>query len=204
MALRKSILNGIRLDATGWKIVLEVVVKVKPRIAEIPIVFSDRKSGRSKLDFETQLDYVRHLWRLYRHSYPILFQFSRFCQVGLLGIGVDTIILVALVEIFSLDPRLAAVFAFFAAVNMNYALNRLWTFKSERIANLSRSYLSFIAICLFGLGIRVSVMHLLIEYANMAEKPYYILASFLGILAATLSNFLGSKYISFRTPKTRT
>jgi putative flippase GtrA len=42
-------------------------------------------------------------------------------------------------------------------------------------------------------------MHLLIAYAGMGIKPWYILASFTGIAAATAFNFLGSKYVAFRS-----
>jgi putative flippase GtrA len=42
-------------------------------------------------------------------------------------------------------------------------------------------------------------MHLLIAYAGMGVKPWYILASFIGIAAATVFNFLGSKYVAFKS-----
>lgn len=44
-------------------------------------------------------------------------------------------------------------------------------------------------------------MHLLIEYGGMGVNPWYILASFIGIAAATLFNFLGSRYIAFARRK---
>jgi putative flippase GtrA len=33
----------------------------------------------------------------------------------------------------------------------------------------------------------------------MGEKPWYILASLIGIGAATVFNFLGSRYVAFRS-----
>lgn len=65
MAVRKSIVDNLDIDPLGWKIVLEIVVKAQPRIKEIPIVFSERKKGKSKLGIRAQADYMRHLWRLY-------------------------------------------------------------------------------------------------------------------------------------------
>jgi dolichol-phosphate mannosyltransferase len=197
MAMRKTMLDGIELDPVGWKVVLEVMVKTKPRFMEIPIVFADRKKGKSKLGLNAQIDYLRHLWRLYCYKFPTIFQFIKFCLVGLSGLFVDTAALVSMVELLSLDPRLAAVFAFFLAVSWNYLLNRIWTFETSKFIKITHSYLSFIAVCLLGLSIRIGVMHLLIEHANMSERPWYILASLLGILSATIFNFLGSKYIVF-------
>jgi putative flippase GtrA len=122
-----------------------------------------------------------------------MLQFVKFCLVGLSGVIVDTTVLVSLVELLSLDPRFAAVFAFFAAVNWNYALNRNWTFVSDKIAKSTPSYFSFVAICLLGLGVRIGIMHILIEYAQL----WYVLASLVGIILATIFNFLGSRYVSF-------
>jgi putative flippase GtrA len=40
-------------------------------------------------------------------------------------------------------------------------------------------------------------MHFLIEYAGMGESPWYILASLLGIAAATIVNFMVSRNVVF-------
>jgi dolichol-phosphate mannosyltransferase len=199
MAVRRSLLDGATLDPLGWKIVLEVVVKTKSRVMEIPIVFADRVEGQSKLGFKAQVDYLRHLGRLYAYRYPLFVEFLKFCLVGLTGLVVDTAVLVSLVDHAALDPRFAAVFAFAAAVSWNYLFNRIWAFESGRSTPVSRSYVFFVFICLGGLGVRIAVMHLLIEYAGMGVRPWYILASFIGIAAATAFNFLGSKYGAFRS-----
>jgi dolichol-phosphate mannosyltransferase len=78
MAIRKSVLEGIKLDPIGWKIVLEVIVKTNSRFKEIPIVFTARQFGKSKLDFRVQKEYLLHLWRLYLYKYPNIFQFVKF------------------------------------------------------------------------------------------------------------------------------
>jgi dolichol-phosphate mannosyltransferase len=197
MAVRKSILDGVNLDPLGWKIVLEVVVKAKGRVQEIPIVFADRQEGQSKLGFKAQVDYLVHLWHLYCHKFPAVKQFIKFCLVGVSGLFVDTAILVGLVDRLFLDPRLAAVFAFFAAVSWNYLFNRIWSFRSTPSTSVLSSYLSFVFVCLAGLGIRVGVMHVLIEYAGMGQSPWYVLASLAGIGVATVFNFFGSKFVVF-------
>ena len=181
----------------GWKFVLEVIAKLDLRVIEVPIIFKDRKAGKSKLGLRAQVDYLRHLWRLYCRRYRIIPEFLKFCLVGLSGFFVDTAVLISLVDLLCLDPRLAAVFAFLVAVSWNYALDRLWAFDLGRRTKISHSYMTFVAIYIFGLGIRIGVMHLFIEYAGMEKGHWYVLASFFGIVAATLSNFLGSKYIAF-------
>jgi dolichol-phosphate mannosyltransferase len=197
MAVRKSSLEGALLDPLGWKIVLEVVVKTQARVMEIPIVFGDRVEGRSKLGPRAQVDYLRHLGKLYAYRYPQVLEFFKFCLVGFTGLVVDTAVLVSLVDHASMDPRFAAVFAFAAAVSWNYLFNRIWAFRAGRSTPISSSFIFFVSICLGGLGVRIGVMHLLIVYAGMGVKPWYILASFIGIAAATVFNFLGSKYVAF-------
>ena len=197
MAVKKSILNKIKLDPVGWKIVLEVVVKTNSRFTEIPIVFSDRQKGESKLGLKAQLDYLYHLWRLYCYKYPSIIQFIKFCIVGLSGVFVDTAVLASLVELLSFDPRLAAIFAFICAVSWNYMLNRTWTFEQGKKTKIINSYFTFISVSLLGLGVRIATMHFLIEYAGMGKGRWYILASISGIIIGTIVNFLGSKYFAF-------
>ena len=127
----------------------------------------------------------------------MIFQFIKFCVVGFSGLFVDTFVLVLFVELLSFDPRFAAIFAFVTAATWNYCFNRVWTFKVARNAKIFYSYIIYVSVCLLGLGIRIGVMHFLIEYTGMDKRPWYILASILGILTGTMCNFLGSKYIAF-------
>ena len=66
-ALRRSALDGAdRLDPVGYKIGLELMVKCHcRRVREIPIHFSNRVHGASKLTIKEQINYLRHLRRLY-------------------------------------------------------------------------------------------------------------------------------------------
>lgn len=197
MAIRKGLLQGVDLDPTGWKIVLEVMVKANPRVLEVPIVFSERKEGKSKLGVTAQADYLRHLFRLYCFKYPAIQQFFRFCLVGFSGLLIDVAILLVLVDYFLLDPRAAAIFAFCAAVSWNYFLNRNWTFAASKVSKIRYSYPIFFVVTLSGLGVRIGVMHLLIEYLKMGKGHWYVLASCIGIALGTVTNFIGSKYIAF-------
>jgi dolichol-phosphate mannosyltransferase len=197
MAIKKWKLQGAELNPIGWKIVLEVIVKTDARTLEIPIVFADRQKGKSKLGLKAQIDYLKHLLFLYEYKYKTIFQFLKFCLVGLSGLFIDTTVLVSLVEMLNFDPRLAAPFAFLSAVTWNYILNRKWVFDNAKYIKLTYSYTSFFVISLLGLGIRIEVMDLLIRYAGMGAKKWYILASFIGICSATIINFIGSKYIAF-------
>jgi dolichol-phosphate mannosyltransferase len=59
-----------RLNPIGYKIGLELIVKLRcANVAEVPIDFSQRKRGRSKLGFREKLDYLRHLGALYLYKF---------------------------------------------------------------------------------------------------------------------------------------
>src|SRR5256714_3831995 len=73
-ALRRSTLEGAqRLTPLGYKIGLELMCKccVK-RVREVPIHFSARQHGGSKLTIKQQFRYLEHLSRLYDFTFPRL------------------------------------------------------------------------------------------------------------------------------------
>ncbi len=67
MAVRTELARGLPLEPMGFKIVLELVVRGWPlRLEEVPIVFTDRQLGESKLSGGVTLRYLQHLARLYK------------------------------------------------------------------------------------------------------------------------------------------
>lgn len=67
IAMRKEdCFRGAKLAPVGWKIGLEIMVKNKIRhIREVPIHFSERTQGYSKLNFRQGYYYFKHLMKLY-------------------------------------------------------------------------------------------------------------------------------------------
>ena len=55
-----------RLQPIGYKIALELMVRGQLRVKELPIDFRDRSMGSSKMNWRQQLNFLRHLYRLYR------------------------------------------------------------------------------------------------------------------------------------------
>lgn len=65
-AVRKATLDaGDSLNPMGWKIGLEIMIKCHCKnIKEIPIHFSQRQHGHSKLNFKVMLTYFYHIHQL--------------------------------------------------------------------------------------------------------------------------------------------
>lgn len=83
-------------------------------------------------------------------------------------------------------------------IDVSVILNQSWTFPAAEYARSAWSrYAIFVSVCVLGLLIRIGVMHLLLQRTPLGEGRGYIAASIAGILAATLFNFLGSRYVAF-------
>jgi len=73
---RECVLNAWdRLNPVGYKIALELIVKCGcKQVVEVPIRFEDRVHGQSKLSLREQLNYLRHIGRLYHYGITKIFQ----------------------------------------------------------------------------------------------------------------------------------
>jgi dolichol-phosphate mannosyltransferase len=198
LAARRSMIERLNLDPVGWKIVLEIVVKAAPvRISEVPIIFIDRELGVSKQSLGVFAEYLAHLAKLYTHRYPALSELVKFCVVGVLGLCLDLATVIACKETWQLDTRLCAVFGFIVAVSSNFVLNRKYTFKRARELPLLFSYATYVGTNLAGLAVRMLVIQGMIALAGMDSGRNYVFMNFVGIILATLVNFVGAKFFAF-------
>ena len=163
MAVRRAALEGVELNPVGWKIVLEVAVKLRARPVEVPIRFEDRVHGKSKMNPREQWNFIRHLHRLHEYRRPKLMQYFQFCTVGVVGLFVDLATVVAMKELLGLDTRICALGGFMVAVTSNYFMNRYWTFRAVPQQSLMRGYFLFVLVCVFGLLGRMGVVQLMMS-----------------------------------------
>ena len=65
--LRRQVIASANLRPTGYKILLEILIEGQfTKSAEVPYTFHTRGGGESKLGIRTQIDYLKHLYRLMR------------------------------------------------------------------------------------------------------------------------------------------
>jgi len=187
------------LNPIGYKIGLELMVKCRcERVHEVPIHFSDRVHGESKLSFKEQLLYVLHLKRLADFKYGMFSRLMQFCLVGATGMAVDLSAYYLLLTLGVWLPvgRAAAIWL---AMTWNFLLNRLVTFEDRRSERVLVQYGCFVISCLAGAlvnwGTSVSLTHFLAFFAE-----HKLLAAAVGIVLGTVSNFLLS-YVWVFKPK---
>jgi dolichol-phosphate mannosyltransferase len=67
---RRGVIEGLRLNPQGFKIGLEILVKSRCKnVTEVPIVFCDRKFGKSKLGVSVIIADFLHVVKLYLIRY---------------------------------------------------------------------------------------------------------------------------------------
>ena len=64
---RRRLPDLAELRPLGYKIALELMVRWRLRVRDVPIRFGDRSRGESKMSWRTHRDFLRHLCRLYAH-----------------------------------------------------------------------------------------------------------------------------------------
>jgi dolichol-phosphate mannosyltransferase len=123
-------------------------------------------------------------------------QFMMFCLVGVSGVGVNALVMWAIYDGLGLHYMLSSVCAFFVANVSNFVFNKILTFADKRwgFSLLISQYVRFLAVSLIGLGINLAVLAALVELFGIDP----VLANLAGVLVATFSNFLGSKFLAFK------
>lgn len=188
-----------QLDPIGYKIGLELLVKTNtPKAFEVPIEFKNRLHGESKLSLREQINYVRHLGRLYRFRFPKLTRFLSFSFVGASGVVVDLLMFLMLMRV-GFTTWSAAVIAIWCAMTSNFFLNRSLTFASAR-QNWWRDYFAFCLSCLVGAvvnaGVRIGLISSIAWFTAHASG-----AAGLGILSGLVFNFSLCERFVFCKPK---
>ena len=184
------------LRPVGYKIGLELMVRGRLRVREVPIDFSDRDRGASKMNLRQQVNYLRHLKRLYLHRFGGAARVLVFGAVGASGFVVDFVFYLGL-QAAGLEHRLARFLSFWPAASWNWWLNRRVTFDDRPRQDPARQWVRFVVASLVGLGVNVGSYLALTSFVTVfARNP--LLAFFLGIALGGGINFLVSTLYVYR------
>jgi dolichol-phosphate mannosyltransferase len=208
-AFRRDIIDGIKFDAIGYKMLLEILVKTKgARVKEVPYTFTNRSVGKSKLDTSVMFEYLKAVMRLYRYgksmrqkekrtSVRFLSKAGRFYTVGASGLLVNY---AASLLFNALAPNTwylySTIIGILISMTSNFFLNKLWTFE-DRDFNVKETGIQFgmfISFSSLGAIIQLLLVYALVENYNME----YPLSLILGVAAASVGNFLLNKKWTFK------
>lgn len=190
-ALDRRVLTDFgKLRPVGYKIGLELMVRGRLRVAEVPIGFADRDLGSSKMNLCQQFNYLRHLKRLYLHRFGGLARILCFGLVGASGFIIDLGFYLGLQGL-GIEHRLARFLSFWPAVSWNWWLNRRITFNERPWQPPVRQWVKFVIASLIGLGVNVGSYIALTSFVKFFAQ-YPLAAFFLGIALGGGINFLVS------------
>jgi dolichol-phosphate mannosyltransferase len=208
-AFKKNILHGLKFDAIGYKMLLEILVKTRGvNVKEIPYNFSDRRFGSSKLDASIFFDYARSIWKLYRYgkkqsktekrmSVRLISKAARFYTVGATGLGVNYLLsLLFATGIPNLWYLHANIIGIIASMSTNFIFNKAWTFE-DRDFSFKKTlvqYVKFIGFSSIGALVQLGIVFFLIESYALS----YPVALVLAVLAAAFGNFILNKKWTFK------
>lgn len=199
-AIPRSLLaDAPPMNPVGYKIALEVLVKCDCRnVVEIPIYFSQRFKGESKLSLREQVLYLEHLRRLAEYKFGDWTRFIEFCVVGFSGVFVNLATLTLLVWV-DVPVRAAVAVAIFVAMLSNFVLNRRFPFSYARDRHWLPQLFGFIAASSLGAAANYGIT-LLILYIWPFTMRFPQIAATVGILAGMASNYLMTRYVVFKRP----
>ena len=208
-AFKRKILDGIKFDGIGYKMLLEILVKTKgAKVKEIPYTFTDRTRGSSKLDSSTMLDYVKSVWKLYRYgrkakvsdtrtSIRFISKAGRFYTVGASGLLVNYIISLlfadAIIDFWYIH---ATIIGIAVSMSSNFILNMIWTFEDRNFEakKTLMQYGKFVGFSSLGALIHLGMVYVLVDNYQFV----YSVALILAVIIAASSNFIFNKKWTFK------
>ncbi len=185
-----------RLQPLGYKIGLELMVRGRLRVQEVAIDFDDRDQGSSKMTWRQQLNYLRHLHRLYLFKFGGMARLLSFGLVGASGFVIDVAGYLVL-QWLGVEHRLARLLSFWPAVTWNWRLNRGLTFGERRRQPHAPQWAKFVAGSLLGIAINVGSYTLLTSLVDWFAR-HRLLALLGGVALGGLINFTISNLYVYR------
>ncbi len=188
--LRKSLFAGIPLKPRGFKILLEILARTATKkTVEVPIHFEDRAAGASKFSSKERKEFLRQVWTLYLDLNAWPWRVAKFLCTGALGVLPNLGVLHLCRNILHTTLDVAIVSGWIVSMTVNYALNRVWTFKARQLPIVA-SYFKYALGVLGGLGVQWAVMKMLPSWnVNVSAV--------LGIVVGTIFNYLASQLWAF-------
>jgi dolichol-phosphate mannosyltransferase len=165
---------------------------------EVPIIFFDRKLGKSKMSRKIFLEAFTVVWKIRKLAGGDtgMDQFFKFAITGGLGTVTNLVIFFICADKLSFPEVPVSLACFLTAASQNYVINHKWSFRKNTMRkNLSvKKWLLFICTSLFGLGVNLIVLIAVLSFFN---PPYKFIAQAVGIMAGMVINFIFSKFLVF-------
>jgi dolichol-phosphate mannosyltransferase len=203
-AVRRDAIDLESLRPRGFKILLEILVRHRVRVVEVPFVFATRRSGDSKasmregIRFVVQLAALRwHMWWATKRAREMV----SFGVVGVLNLLIDVGLFNVLLLGLRHDAAIAKAVSTTVATVSSYFMNRQWTWSDRTRSGMHRELPLFAALSAVGLGIAEAclwISHDLLGYTSAVADN--VAANGFGLALGMVWRFLSFKKWVFTAP----
>jgi dolichol-phosphate mannosyltransferase len=204
-ALKKEVFLREKSELTAFRgytfqvSFLNKVVRDGYKVAEVPINFTDRTLGRSKIaPKEYIIDLLKYVITASIKE-KIFGPFGKFLVVGGTGFVLQAVILRVMVGVLNIDPTVSNLSGAVVAIFSNYNLNNFWTFKSEKVMGTSQylwKLLNFYATS--AIGVIIIQTGIIFLGDTLFGKKYYFLYFIFGTAILLIYNFTVYRFIIWR------
>lgn len=206
--LQKINLNGI--VSSGYAFLEELLFRTQRAgftIGEIPIIFVDRKAGKSKMGLKEITTSGKAIFSLFIRRKGVG-QFVKFGIVGFSGAVVDFGILNILAILLKMNVYLSASISFIAAASNNFYWNKKWSFRDEaQNKKMHIQYFQYIIVVTGGFFINLLILRIFLPYfgdlfnVNTDSALVINLSKVVATIVVMVWNFVGSKKFVFNEAK---
>ena len=195
--LRRIDLNGLRVQGYAFQVaLLHAAVKEGGKIREVPVDFIDREHGESKLGLSDIIEFLVNVWWIRLQSSKTFIKFAIVGASGVLvNLGFFTLFLLA-----GINKYIASPIAIELSIVSNFLLNNYWTFRWRKTADRTRIRgLKFNLVSILSLGVSYGTfVTLSLAFPDTAPQLHQLI----GIVPATLINYLLNSYWTFKHAET--
>jgi dolichol-phosphate mannosyltransferase len=189
--VRVNALNLTALQPTGFKILLEILVRnSKLRKAEVPFNFGERLSGKSKASTKEALNYLNLLLRLKFSSGSL--RLAGFALVGATGIVVNSLVLYLATSLLNIYYLYSVVIATVASTIWNFIFTELWVYHSgNQSRGRARRFALFSSMNIGALALRGPLIYVLTSTLGI----YYIISNLITLILMIGIRFLLADFV---------
>lgn len=120
-------------------------------------------------------------------------EFLKFCLVGGLSTGLNYLVFFTTIYLLGFDPVLAFLLGYICGFLFSFKFNKQFTFKSDgrHLTEIAK----YVAVYVFSLLLGLSLLNFLVNISGFEPTIGFVLT----IAVTTLANYLGSKFLVFKS-----
>ncbi|PXW35263.1 UNVERIFIED_CONTAM: dolichol-phosphate mannosyltransferase [Williamsia faeni] len=187
-AVRRGALDVTKLRPIGFKILLEILVRHRLRVIEIPFEFADRHAGESKASIRQGLRFV---WQLANLRFGSALSFM---LVGASGLAVNVAVMATAISA-GLNYVASSIVATELSIVWNFVLCEKFVFRDRRVSTAWRRGAQCFLYNNLEFALRLPFLMVAVSVLGIGE----VLAQFVTVVIAFFARYAFTSRVVYRT-----